>query len=135
VATIVLAFVIAIRMWLKTTVTDDKFDDVANSNERDKEATVYFFHVDWCPHCKTALPEWAGFSTSFHNKVINGYTIKCKEVDCTEPVSTDKTALMNRFGVESYPTIKMVRDTTVIDFESRVTTSALSSFVNTMLDK
>jgi hypothetical protein len=28
----------------------NKFKDVANANRRNKEVTVFFFHVDWCPH-------------------------------------------------------------------------------------
>ena len=29
-----------------------------NNNSSTKEAELILFYVDWCPHCKTAKPEW-----------------------------------------------------------------------------
>lgn len=131
---ILVIFIYAIRYWMnRTKVEPTKFDDVANSTDRQKDAVIYFFHADWCPHCKKAEPEWAAFQTSYHNKVINGYTINCTDVNCTDETNTASTALINKFGVDSYPTVKMDRDGTIIDFDSKVTSSALGSFANIML--
>jgi uncharacterized membrane protein len=60
--------------------------DIANMNTRKENqiATVIFFHVDWCPHCKTAKPEWDTFKTQLNDKTINNYTIKCIEYNCTD---------------------------------------------------
>jgi len=41
--------------------------------------------------------------------------------------------LISEYGVDSYPTIKMKRDKTVIDFDSKVTSTALNSFTDVML--
>jgi thiol-disulfide isomerase/thioredoxin len=106
--------------------------DVANEIDRKKEAIIYFFHVDWCPHCKTALPEWKTFKSMYDNKTFNGYVLKCQDIDCTEETA-ETTTLINQFGIDSYPTVKMIRDSTTIDFDSRISTSALTSFVDTML--
>jgi thiol-disulfide isomerase/thioredoxin len=65
----------------------NKFSDVANANRRNKDAVVYFFHVDWCPHCKKALPEWKNFVSKYDKKEINGYRIKCVDKDCTKETS------------------------------------------------
>lgn len=111
----------------------NKFSDVANTNRRNRDAIVYFFHVDWCPHCKKALPEWKNFVSKYDNKEINGYRIKCVEKDCTKETS-DITELINRYNIDSYPTIKLIKDSTTIDFESKITASSLEKFVNTMLN-
>jgi thiol-disulfide isomerase/thioredoxin len=61
-----------------------KFLDVANTSNVKPIMGLYFFHVDWCPHCVKAQPEWKNFSDQFHNKEINGYLLQCYDVDCTE---------------------------------------------------
>ena len=53
-----------------------KFMDVANSNNMKPIVAVYFFHVDWCPHCVKAQPEWKMFSDQFHNTEANGHLIQ-----------------------------------------------------------
>jgi len=111
----------------------NKFTDVANANRRNKEANVFFFHVDWCPHCKKALPEWNAFKAQTDGKEINGYLVKCVEMDCTNETS-DITRAINEYKIESYPTVKMLRDEKVVEFESKITTTSLNSFVTTMLN-
>jgi len=112
--------------------TVNRFKDVANVNRNNKDAVVYFFYVDWCPHCKTAKPDWNSFKTQYDNKEINGYLVKCIEVNCTDEDSNIKY-LMNQYKIESFPTVKLVLDDKTIDFDSKITTSSLTTFVNTML--
>jgi thiol-disulfide isomerase/thioredoxin len=61
-----------------------KFIDAANSEDRLLIAEIYFFHADWCPHCTKAQPEWNTFVQKYDKKVINGYTIYCVDVNCTD---------------------------------------------------
>lgn len=121
----------AYTTYYKKTI-DNKFANVANANRRNKEAEVMFFHVDWCPHCKTALPEWNNFKKQYNNKEINGYIVKCKDIDCTKETS-EVTNLMHTYEIESYPTVKLLKDTNTIGFESKITAHTLEQFVNTML--
>lgn len=109
-----------------------KFKDVANANTRNSEAQLYFFHVDWCPHCKKALPDWNQFKASHNGKEINGYKVKCIDLNCTDETG-DVTAAINKYSIDSYPTIKLVKDENTIDFDSKITASSLEQFVNTML--
>ena len=111
----------------------NRFNDVANANRRNIDASVFFFHVDWCPHCKTALPEWDRFKAQNDGKEINGYVIKCVDMNCTQETS-DVTRAINQYKIESYPTIKMLRDDNTIEFDSKITSTALESFINTMLN-
>jgi thiol-disulfide isomerase/thioredoxin len=114
-------------------VKQNKFSDVANANRRNKEAIVYFFHVDWCPHCKKALPEWNTFKAENDGKQINGYKLKCIEMDCTNETS-DITRAINEYNIDSYPTIKMLKENQKIEFDSKITNTSLNSFVVTMLN-
>ena len=114
------------------TASNSKFKDVANSSHTSKEAQVYFFHVDWCPHCKKALPDWNQFKSQIDGKEINGYVVKCVDLNCTDETG-DITAAINKYSIESYPTVKLVKDEQTIDFDSKITTTALEQFVNTML--
>jgi len=112
--------------------TENKFANVPNANRRNKEVIVHFFHVDWCPHCKKALPEWDNFKKQFNNKEMNGYIVKCNEIDCTNETSEVQN-MMNKFNIESYPTVKMVKDKNTIEFDSKISTNTLEHFVNSML--
>jgi len=116
----------------KKETMENEFQDVANANRRDRDAIVYFFHVDWCPHCKTALPEWNEFKSAHDGKKVNGYNVKCVDMDCTEETAEVAT-MMNKFNIESYPTVKMVRGNETIEFDSKITASTLNSFITMML--
>jgi len=41
---------------------------------------------------------------------------------------------MNKYNVSSFPTVKLISDEETIDFESKITRTTLTSFVNTMLN-
>lgn len=112
---------------------NNRFKDVANENRRKKEAVVLFFHADWCPHCKKAEPEWATFCSQNDGKEINGYVIKCVDINCTEE-SADVTKTINEYGITSYPTVKLVKDDQTIEFDSKITNTSLNAFVNTVLN-
>lgn len=119
------------RFYLKPAA--NKFKDVSNASRRDKEVNIFFFHVDWCPHCKKALPEWNAFKSQTDGKQVNGYLVKCVDMDCTNETS-DITRAINEYKIDSYPTVKMLREEKVIDFDSKITTTSLNSFVTTMLN-
>jgi thiol-disulfide isomerase/thioredoxin len=112
----------------------NQFKDVANANRQKKEVTIYFFHVDWCPHCKTAKPEWSNFSRKMDGKEINGYKLKCMDVNCTDE-NSEVSHFVEEFNIESYPTIKMVKDNNKIEFDSRVKANLLEQFATTMLNE
>lgn len=107
--------------------------DVANANRRNKSVVVYFFHADWCPHCKKAQPEWDKFMSNFNGKEVTGYEIECIDVDCTKETA-DVKEMLNKFSVESFPTVKMVKDGKTIEFESKIKETTLEKFIETMLN-
>ena len=58
-------------------VPNREFDDDSDS----KDATLYFFSVDWCPYSKKAKPIWKKIKKQFDTKKINNTTLYFKEID------------------------------------------------------
>ena len=91
-----------------------------------------FFYTDWCPHCKTAKPIWNDLKSEYQDKTINGYKVIFTDINCSEETAeVDK--MMNQYNVEGYPTIKLLKDGQVIDFDSKPTKKTLTQFLNTVL--
>jgi len=100
-----------------------------NSN---KTATMMLFYVDWCPHCKTAKPEWEDLKSEYEGKNINGYTLVFTEYNCTAE-TPENEELMNKYKIEGYPTIKLLKDNQVIEYDAKPTKSTMSQFLHTIL--
>jgi len=108
------------------------YSDVANAVTDKIEVIIYFFHVDWCPHCKTALPEWEKFKNEYNNKEKGKYIIKCSAVNCTDETS-EITGLINDYNIEGYPTVKMLKENNKIEFDSKITYHTLEQFVDSVV--
>lgn len=108
--------------------------DIANANPSGRTITVYFFHVDWCPHCIKALPDWQMFVDEYNGKLVGGYTVECKDTDCTDNKNPAIKTLLDKFKVEQFPTVKGVvvgnggKEITV-DFDAKVKKTNLEQFV------
>ena len=98
----------------------------------DKIATMKIFHVDWCPHCKTAMPEWDKVKSKYEGKTINGYKLHFDEHNCTQE-SPETNELLDKYNIEGYPTIKLIKDNQVIEYDAKPTESTISQFLNTVL--
>ena len=79
--------------------------------------TVYFFYVNWCPHCKTAKPKVAEFKRK--NKNVN-----VVEVDCDK----DKD-LAKEFRVRAYPTVYLVRGEEKTEMQEGISVNSLNKLV------
>jgi len=114
----------------KTFNVNYKAANNVSSSSGDKECEILLFSTTWCPHCKSAKPIWEEVKQEYANKSVNGYTIVFTEVDCTNE-SPDVTKMMDRYKIEGYPTIKLIKDGQVIEFDAKVTKSNLEQFINT----
>jgi len=103
-----------------------------NGGETNNIAELLFFYANWCPHCKAAKPIWNDLKAEYENKSINGYKIIFTEVDCSEETAeTDK--MMNQYNIEGYPTIKLLKDGEVIEYDAKPSKDTLVQFLNTVL--
>jgi thiol-disulfide isomerase/thioredoxin len=103
-----------------------------NSNVAPSNAELLFFYADWCPHCKAAKPIWNDLKSEYENKTINGYQVIFTEINCSEETAeVDK--MMNQYNVEGYPTIKLLKDGQVIEYDAKPSKETLTQFLNTVL--
>jgi len=91
-------------------------------------ADLYFFYTTWCPHCKTSMPIWTNLKEELDNKEFKGVTLNFVEVDCDK-----EPALAEKFNVEGYPTIKLVKGNQVIEYDAKPSKDTLMEFLNTSL--
>ena len=124
---------IAYSVYIKSNLKHVKFKDVANANQNADRIEFYYFAADWCPHCKTALPEWENFKKQFNNKEVNGYITKCVDVDCTDENSKVQN-MISKYDIESYPTVKMVKDKNITNvfFHDAVPKDEVGVFLSKM---
>lgn len=95
-------------------------------------AELLFFYAEWCPHCKTAKPIWNDLKAEYENKTINGYKVVFTDVNCSEETAeVDK--MMNQYNVEGYPTIKLLKDGQIIEYDAKPSKETLTQFLNTVL--
>lgn len=102
------------------------------TKDNKNEVELLFFFASWCPHCKTAKPEWEKAKAEYNNNNVNGYNIIFSEVDCTHPDSKT-TSMMDKYNIEGFPTIILLKNNEVITYDAKVTYDHLSQFLKSAL--
>ena len=104
----------------------------ANDSSNHSQAELMMFSVDWCPHCKKAKPIWEELKTEYENKTVNGYTIIFTDIDCTNE-SPEIEKLIVKYKIKEYPTIKLLKNGQVIEYDAKPSKATLEEFLNTVL--
>lgn len=102
-------------------------DNDINSEFKPKHATLYYFYTTWCPHCKAANPHWQSLQTETNGNV-KGINIIFKDVDCEQDTTT-----ADKFKINSYPTIKLIYNNTIYDYDAKPDKNTLIQFLNSVL--
>ncbi len=103
-----------------------------------KEATLYFFKVDWCPYSKKALPIWKKIAKEFHGKKINNIHLTLMSIDgekdekSLENFEKEYLAPSNK-KIDGYPSIWMIKGDDVIEYDAKPTVESLKEFINSIL--
>lgn len=105
---------------------------LAGSGGDGHTAELLFFFAEWCPHCKTAKPIWNDLKSEYENKTINGYHVVFTEINCSEETA-EVEKMMNQYNVEGYPTIKLLKDGQIIEYDAKPSKETLTQFLNTVL--
>jgi len=116
----------------KTVTFVENAEHVTTNSSGKEPVNIMFFYANWCPHCKTSKPVWEEVSSEYTNKIINGYRLTFSGIDCTEK-NKDTSKMLDAYGVDGYPTIKMIKDGQTIDFDASVTKDNLLQFLNTAI--
>ena len=126
----VTAAIFAYKWYIKSTIENLGTSDIANNNRRVSEAELLFFSADWCPHCKNAKPEWDSFKKEYDGKEMGFYKINCQSIDCTD----GENALIQKYSIDGYPTVIMIKDNERVNFDADITESSLKSFIESSLN-
>ena len=103
-----------------------------------KDATLYFFKVDWCPYSKKALPIWKKIVKEFNGKKINNIQLTLRSIDGEK----DEKSLENfekeyltpsKKKIDGYPSIWMIKGDDVIEYDAKPTVESLKEFINSVL--
>jgi thiol-disulfide isomerase/thioredoxin len=117
---------------MKPKYSHNNEESMGGNGSSSHEAELLFFYTDWCPHCKTAKPIWGEVKSEFENKTVNGYHITFTEIDCSNETA-EVEQMMNKYNVEGYPTIKLLKDGQVIEYDAKPSKDTLTQFLNTVL--
>jgi len=94
-------------------------------SDKEKTCELFYFYTTWCPYCKKSMVEWNKFKAEWNHKTLNGYILQFREVDCDANES-----LAAKYNVTKYPTIKLVKDDIVIDYDAKPTIDSLTRFLS-----
>ena len=94
----------------------------------DEEVDIYLFTVEWCPHSKNAIPVWEEIKEEYNNKKFNNYKLNFIQVDGEE-----NQELADKYKVEGFPTIKLVKGKQIIEYDAKPTVEHLKEFLNSTL--
>ena len=93
-------------------------------------ATIKLFKVDWCPHCKKALPQFQAVENEYDGKVVNGHKLRFVVVDGEDPANE---ATVNEHKIQGYPTVVLTKDGKNIEYDAKVDEDTLKKFITTMV--
>lgn len=114
---------------IESKIYETKLEGKTPEEGGSKNVDLYMFYTDWCPHCKKAKPEWQQLKQNYSGgKTVNGYIINFIEVDCEA-----NPELAEKFNVEQYPTIKLVKGNKIIEFDAKPDVKTLEQFLSTVL--
>lgn len=118
-----------IKSFLKNKRDKERRDFIENTEHEiynKREAELYLFSVDWCPHCKDTKTIWDKYTTSYKSKK---YEITFIEVDCDQ-----RENLAKEFKIEEYPTIVLVKDGKKYYYDANIKKETLDKFIDTIME-
>ena len=109
-------------------IPNNEFQQKSDDSDDVQNVELYIFTVNWCPHSKKAIPIWEQLKAEYSNKTFNNYNIDFIQVDGEENPS-----LADKYKVEGYPTIKMVKGNQIIEYDAKPSLEHLKEFLNSTL--
>lgn len=133
IATAIYIFIFYIKPQIdKSYYTNDEFNDTDTKNKY--FADIYLFSAKWCPHSKKIMKIWKVLKEKYNNQKINSYNIVFKEIE--EKKNKDE---LDQFEedynkeIDGFPTIILIKDNQLIEFEAKATKDNLEEFLHSVL--
>jgi len=99
-----------------------------------RDATLYFFGVDWCPYSKKAKPHWDKVKNKYDNKTENNITLHFREIDGEKNERElenfeNEYLVPNNKKIDGYPSIWMVKGKDVIEYDAKPNVKSLTEYI------
>jgi len=97
-------------------------------------AELYFMFAEWCPYSKKVMPIWDSLKEKYNRKKVNDYAVVFKELDGdkNEKEIDDFSKRFNK-KIDGYPTIILIKQNEVIEFDAEPTKENLTAFIEKTL--
>ena len=134
---VVTAIFIGVAFWVAPSINPDyvpnrEFTDGEGSNTAD----LFMFSVDWCPYSKAAKPVWKKLTEKYNGQEVNGTLLQVKEIDGdkqAQELENFESKYLNGKKIDGYPSIYMVKDDKVVEYEAKPKLDTLKEFINSVL--
>ena len=108
------------------------------SEDDNKMVDIYLFTADWCRHSDKAKPEWDKVKKLWNGKKRNNYQINFIELDGDKNDSEidnfeAEYLIPTGKNIDGYPSIWLVKDNEVVEFDAKVTKDNLLEFIQTLI--
>lgn len=113
---------------------------------QEKGATFVLLKTTWCPYCKNLLKKgenrdddgvWVQITNGQYNmtgkKTKSGHTIQFYEIDGDDKDNRESFEKKYNVEVDGYPTIYLIKDDQIIEFDAKPTVESIKNFVNSTL--
>ena len=98
--------------------------DIEQLKPGDNEIMIVKFYAPWCGYCKKLVPDWTKCEQGYHKKRVNGKIIYVLKVNCDEYPKIGES-----YGVQGYPTIKIITKDGDQDYEGARNISEIEKFL------
>jgi len=97
-------------------------------------AELYFIFAEWCPYSKKVMPIWDKLKEKYNRKKVNKYAVIFKDLDGDKD-ETEIDDFSKRFNkkIDGYPTIILIKQNEVIEFDAEPTKENLTAFIEKTL--
>ena len=119
----ILVVVLVVLVVYYVNKNSEGFNDNANNNSK---PTLYFFYVDWCPHCTRAKE--TTFNDAKWNNVNNKDNVNLVKVDCE--ASEENKALATEYNVQGYPSVVLTNNNKKKELEEGVSPASISNLIS-----
>lgn len=95
---------------------------------------LYFMFAEWCPYSKKVMPIWNKLKEKYNRKKVNNYAVIFKELD-GDKNEKEIDEFSKRFNkkIDGYPTIILIKQNEVIEFDAEPTEENLTAFIEKTL--
>lgn len=103
-------------------------------NQPMETAEIYLIYATWCPYSKKVLPIWEELKEKYDRKVVNKYSVVFKNYDGDKnEKEIDEVSKKFKKKIDGYPTIILVKENEVIEFDANPTKENLTEFIQRTL--